>query len=67
MTPWVPSGATRSPFPKIKSWNISGTKPAGTLTPEVVRAFLEIHDVIVAIREKYCEDPAASILCRLTP
>ena len=33
--------------------------------PEVVRAFLEIHDVIVAIREKYREDPATSLICRL--
>ena len=28
--------------------------------PEVVRAFLEIYDVIVAIKEKYQEDPSAS-------
>lgn len=35
--------------------------------PEVVRAFLQIHDVIVAISTKYQEDPSASFFCRLTP
>ncbi len=34
--------------------------------PEVVRAFLEIYDVIVAIKEKYQEDPPTSLFCSLT-
>jgi HD-GYP domain-containing protein (c-di-GMP phosphodiesterase class II) len=34
--------------------------------PEVVRAFLEIYDVIVAIKEKYQEEPPTSIFCPLT-
>ncbi len=35
--------------------------------PEVVRAFLEIYEVIAAIKEKYQEEPSACLLCRLTP
>jgi len=34
--------------------------------PEVVRAFLEIHDVILAIKEKYQEEPPTSLFCPLT-
>ncbi|MCX5890608.1 MAG: HD domain-containing protein [Deltaproteobacteria bacterium] len=34
--------------------------------PEVVRAFLEIYDVIVAIKEKYQEEPPTSLFCSLT-
>jgi HD-GYP domain-containing protein (c-di-GMP phosphodiesterase class II) len=33
--------------------------------PEVVRAFLEIYDVIVAIKEKYREEPPTSLFCPL--
>jgi HD-GYP domain-containing protein (c-di-GMP phosphodiesterase class II) len=33
--------------------------------PEVVEAFLEIRDIIVAIRAKYRDDPSTSLFCRL--
>ncbi|MFO7598015.1 MAG: HD domain-containing protein [Desulfocurvibacter africanus] len=40
-------------------------KDAGShFDPEVVEAFFQIHDVIVAIREKYQEIPAQAAACR---
>ena len=35
--------------------------------PEVVAAFFSVYDVIVAIKEKYQEDPSLNLSCRIAP
>ena len=57
----------KEPLPEDQILEYIEAQSGKHFDPEVVRAFLQIHDVIVAIRTKYQEDPSASFFCRLTP
>ena len=57
----------KEPLPEDQILEYIEVQSGKHFDPEVVRAFLEIHDVIVAIKEKYQEDPSTSFFCRLTP
>lgn len=47
----------KEPMPEKRILTIIGEESGRQFDPEVVQAFLEVHDTIVAIKEKYQEDP----------
>ncbi len=50
--------AYKEPFPEEQTLDIIKTDSAKHFDPEVVEAFFAIYEVIVAIREKYQEEPS---------
>lgn len=56
----------KDPLPEDRILQIIKEEAGRHFDPEVARAFLEVHDTIVAIRQKYQEDSDAALSCRLT-
>jgi response regulator RpfG family c-di-GMP phosphodiesterase len=54
----------KEPMPEERILKIINEESGKQFDPEVVQAFLEVHDTIVAIKEKYHEDPNC---CSLAP
>ncbi|MCX5892242.1 MAG: HD domain-containing protein, partial [Deltaproteobacteria bacterium] len=48
----------KEPLPEARTLEIIQEESGKQFDPEVVEAFLEVHDTIVAIKEKYQEDPS---------
>jgi response regulator RpfG family c-di-GMP phosphodiesterase len=59
--------AYKEPFPQEQSLKYIRENSGQIFDPEVVAAFFAIQDIIMAIREKYAEDPSHSQFCRITP
>ncbi len=49
----------KEPLPEERTLKIIREESGRQFDPEVVQAFLEVHDTIVAIKEKYQEDPTS--------
>lgn len=58
----------KEPLPEERTLEIIKGESGKQFDPEVVRAFLEVHDVLMAIKEKYQENPdCCSLGCRFSP
>jgi len=58
----------KDPLPEERTLEIIRGESGKQFDPEVVQAFLEIHDMIMAIKEKYQEDQTyCSLVLRLNP
>ncbi len=57
--------AYKEPLPEEKVLNYIRQQSGKHFDPELVETFFAIYEVILAIREKYQDDPAADLYCRL--
>jgi response regulator RpfG family c-di-GMP phosphodiesterase len=54
----------KDPLPEARILEIIEEESGKQFDPEVVQAFLEVHDILLAIKGKYQEDPT---FCSLVP